>query len=164
MPWAPKIPAKGIEPIIDNIVTVIERDQAAALAWRHGSALPAFAQISKARRADAKFPFCAVFARLSDLKQSEEERSIDQSHQIAIEVAVIGSDPDALAVTLHEYTDAVHQVVITASNADMTDGLEAEDAIWDVTRKEYTFEVRDVGNSKYLQVSRMFVEIRVVEE
>jgi hypothetical protein len=164
MTWAAKIPAKGVAPVIDNIITVVERDQADALSWINGgTALPDFAQIGKARRADAKFPFLAVFARLSDLRQGDEERSIDESHQVVIEAAVIGSNPDDLADTLHKYTDAVHQMIITASQADMTENLEAGDAIWDVTRKEYAFEQRQTADGKYLLVSRMFVEMRVIE-
>lgn len=164
MTWAAKIPFAGVEPIIENLIAIVERDQTEALAWANGgSGLDDFEQISRARRADAKYPYLAIFASDTDLRQGDEERSLDQAHRIVMEIVVIGSDPEALTGTLHKYTKAVHQMVISASVADITEDLEASDAIWDVTRKEYSFERREVANGKYQLISRTLVQVRVVE-
>jgi len=167
MPFIASVTPQFIEPIIDNFLTVIARDFALASAAVTGeSALPAFAQLAKSRRVDVRYPFVGCYGVRSTLGGREEDQAPDERHEIRIEIALIGSDPEALTGLLYKYVRAVDWIVRHASNADMSEDLSgngASDPIWTISAHDYSL-IRQNALQQYLQQAQITVLVEVTEE
>lgn len=158
MAWTPKFDAQFIEPLIDSLITVIKRDEFDALNWANGGAdLPVFAMHQRARRVEMKYPFLAVLAVQSKIDQSEDDGKLTEHHEIVIEVALTGTDPNALSGLLFKYVRALDSIIRNMSFADLTAGMTNDGhgkVSWEVTDHSYTL-ARRLTNSQYLQVGQL---------
>jgi len=167
MPFAASVTPQFIEPILDNLLSVIARDFALASAAATGAAaLTPFAQSGKSRRVDIRYPFLGVYAVRTGLAGREEDQAADERHEIKIELALIGTDSEILTAQLLQYVRAVDWIVRHASDADISAGLSANgatDPIWSVQAHDYTL-IQQNANQQYLQQAQITVVVEVTEQ
>ena len=167
MPFTASVTPQFIEPIVENLLAVIVRDFAQASALVTGDeVLPAFAQSVKSRRADIRYPFLGCYGVRTGLGGKDEDQAPDERHEIRIELALIGSDPEALTTLLYQYVRAVDWIVRNASNADMSENLSENgvtDPIWTIQAHDYSL-IRQNANQQYLQQAQITVIVEVTEQ
>ena len=120
-------------PLLDNLKTIIEQDQAAALAWAAAklpvvASLENFARVLKCERVSNRFPSLAIFPVGDAPELGEEAESVDNSVVFGFEIAITSRKPDALTEELRKRVAAVRQIVLTASQkyqTDLTVGIES---------------------------------------
>jgi hypothetical protein len=131
MPWTPLLPDVDFGlPLLDNVKTVIERDQTAALAWAAAktpavASLADFARVLKCERVSKQFPSLAIFPVGDAPELGEEGASVDQHIIFGFEVAVTNRKPESLAEDLRKRVAAVRMIVLSASMADLMSDIES---------------------------------------
>lgn len=158
MAWTPKYDALFIGPLIENVITIIKRDEAEALAWANGgTSLPGFATHQQARRADVRYPFLAVLANETDLEESEEEAFLEEESKLIVEVALVNADPNLLAATLFRYVQALDSIIRSASPEDLAAGMAptGHSRIKPAVRKHRYGLSKQLVNNQYLQVAQL---------
>lgn len=166
-PWIPKIDARLLPQVIENARSIIERDQAAAILYANdGAALPAFAEIHRARRTDLRFPFIAVGGRTSAMTVLEEGGAVQGTHEIVFEIADQDADPDELALRLQAYYRAICFMVHAARVEDWIYETNATDAIWgDITARLQDIQSapRESGFAGYVMSAEIVAVVQLVE-
>jgi|SRR5215471_1467704 len=126
--WIPRFDASFIEPLVVTAQQLIIRDQAAALAWSSPDrALPPFKKVLLARRDPvfwddrvATYPAVVVAPLQSTPPTSDDGGTIEETHRLAVELAISGSDPEQLTIDATRYVRAVDMIWRSASYADLT--------------------------------------------
>jgi hypothetical protein len=167
MAFVATVTPQFIEPIIDNLLTVIARDfaEASVLVTGNGALTP-FAQSCRSRRVDVRYPFLGCYPVRTGLVNQDEDQSANEKHEVKIELALVGSDSEALTSELLKYVRAVDWIVRHASEADMSENLSANgatDPIWTISAHEYTLIQRN-ALQQYLQQAQITVLVEVTEQ
>lgn len=125
MPWTPAYPDINFGlPLIDNIVAVIERDQAEALAWANDdTAMTSFVRIHKCERVSNKFPSLAIIPLSDEIDFVND--GILQDYEFAFEIANTSTEPGALTEDLRKRVAAVRQMILAASAEELTADIAA---------------------------------------
>jgi hypothetical protein len=121
MPFTPRWNAQFAKPLLNQMIALIQRDQAAAIAIVNAE-LKLIRQFHKGRAARVTFPWCLVwiadnvFNAESDLTRDEE---IDA--YVAIEVGTI--DQEDAQDQAHDYLAVIDSVIESASGEDWETAL-----------------------------------------
>ncbi|HMV87930.1 MAG TPA: hypothetical protein PLD20_24395 [Blastocatellia bacterium] len=111
-------------PIIGNLQRIIERDQVEALRWANGGTeMTAFARILLSERVAQKFPSLAIFPRGDAATVGDDEQSVTQELELLFEIAVSGGKPNDLTIELMRRVTALRMIVLTATEADVMQGV-----------------------------------------
>ncbi len=112
MTFTRRFNAKFGRGIPKHVLTLVERDQAEALAEANdGEPLPPIKQFNKARPADPVLPALSVYKRrVKPINQAEGQR-VESTPEWAVEVAVEGSTEDATMELLEIYVEAVDSIL-----------------------------------------------------
>lgn len=123
MSWSPKYNFEFVEPVIDNVLRVIKRDEQEALNWANGGEdLPPFALHERARRVYKKFPVVVVVGVEWDPVENDERQLEQVSMELLLEIALTGSDPAELERLVQKYTRAVAMILMTANYTEFLQG------------------------------------------
>jgi hypothetical protein len=164
MPWQSSSEARFVEPLIDNLIAVVKRDGEAALAWANGgAALPKFAMHQRARRPNPLYPWLGVHAVRS--QPGEDEEHYEERHEVVLEIALKGNDPDALTDQIFKYVRAVHAVVVSASADDLTAGYpDAALRRWSVEAHDYDLtREHEIERGTFLQRATLSCVFELIE-
>lgn len=155
-PWVPKFDIKFIGPFVVTCKLLIERDQVEALAWaatEHSidKVLKPFQHVLLARRQSdfwknrvESYPAAVVAPVQSVAPTNTDGNYVDELNRIIVELAITGSDPDALTIDAMAYVAAVDQIWRAASVADMS---------WNLKPGHHTEVVNDVTSHDYPIIS-----------
>lgn len=171
--WVPKFDISFIEPLVVTAQELIVRDQVEALAWASPSLLlKPFQNVLYARREKAfydsrvsAFPLIVLAPGSSRVTTDEDGNYISEEHQIACEVALAGSDADALTIQIVRYVKAVDMIWRTASPADMTWNLNLTHTMrpeQDVTEHGYQI-IQEDGPNAYLHIAFLTLTANFIE-
>lgn len=127
MAWTPKYNTKLQQPIIDNALRVIKRDEAEALSWAHGGeGLDPFKVHETARRVFKDFPALVLMTVEADPEENDDEGLLQVTHEVLVEIALTGEDPTSLEQKVREYAAAVAMILITADSQEFSVGTASE--------------------------------------
>jgi hypothetical protein len=161
IPWVPRIQVAFIEPLVVTAKKLIERDQVEALAWASPDiTLKPFQHILYSRREKGFFearvsayPLVIIAPGKTLPPFGNEERSIpEERNDLAVEIAIVGGDPDALTIQIMRYVKAVDMIWRSASVADLTWNLSSSHTtrfITDVTEHSYSVIAEDGPNAYF---------------
>jgi hypothetical protein len=172
MPFVPRFEAKGISPVVDNLMTLVSAQIEDALVWANGgTAFPApytgFAQVEKAQRLDSKYPFLGVYSGVTDFLPAAEEL-VRQRHTIYLDIQIVGPEASELKQMVETYVRAVDMIIRSCAEADLSAGLSTNGyspLIWDVTRIELSnVLIPRIREHKYIVGGRLTLLLEVWEQ
>src|SRR4029453_6426702 len=126
MPWAPNIAPNFIRPVIKNLTAYFRAYSADALAYFAPPApVPApFKHFGMSERIDdTLFPLLLVLAVGTDFEIGPESMSVNESHEIIVQISNVGPDPDALADDIFIRENAVTSMCAELTGADLFEGV-----------------------------------------
>ena len=130
-----------VEAFIDKLVTVFNRDYAAALArYSPDESLRGLQSIRTARQISQQQPVLNLLPAGNDPVMSEDGARISESPRVLCEWETIARVPDALARHIVRYVTAGRSVLYEMSRADLTDGIEQgrrTGLSWNVSSERY---------------------------
>jgi hypothetical protein len=143
MAYERRYPAfKGIEPLIANVLRILERDMPDELALiaaeTSSSALPEPAELLIAPKANPGFPCITVQPDEDDV--SEDENRVDLNEDYLLDITVMlqqGDDLEQLTLDIIRYKKAVRNVLLSAAETDMFQGLTKGYGWWEVRSGRY---------------------------
>ena len=171
--WVPKYDISFIEPLLVTAKLLVERDQVQALAWASPDILlTPFAHRLYARR-EAKFyesrvsafPLLILAPGSSKVALTDDGNYVGEEHQIAAEIALAGSDADALTIQIVRYVKAVDMIWRSASPADLMWNLTAAHTMrpeTDVIEHGYNVIAED-GPNAYLHTASLTLTAKFIE-
>jgi hypothetical protein len=117
MPWNPDLTCQYAEPIIANIVAELIAKTPDALIWAAGTGqpIPPFKVFAVAQTVDVEFPYCYVLADRTGLIYDADAASVDESHNIFIELGNVSSNPIELAHDMLGRARAVQSILFQMS-------------------------------------------------
>jgi hypothetical protein len=121
-PWNPAITQQFIEPLVDNLVAVLQAGETAVHTEVNGAPMTAFQAWNISRTVNTKFPACSVIARRSKTNKGEGGPSVDEGHIIEILLEDIGPDSNDLARSVIRRVRAAHIIIERASLSALFDG------------------------------------------
>ena len=122
-PWDSTTTQQFIEPLIDNLVAVLQAGEAAVHTEVNGGPMLPYAAWNISRTVNTKFPACSVIARRSKTNKGEGGPSIDEDHVIEILLEDIGPNSNDLARSVMRRVRAAHIIIERASLSALFDGL-----------------------------------------
>jgi hypothetical protein len=141
MVWSPKFNLVSVEPFIDNLKTVFERDAAAALAWASQSEeLRTFQAINTARQLGERWPVLNLLPAGNDPRMSEDAARVDEKPRVLVEVETVNRTANTLARHLVRYVLAVRSILYEMSVTDLTANVSQgrrAGLSWDVSTERY---------------------------
>ena len=144
MAWSPFFNAGFVEPIIDNVLTILERDSQAALTWANGGTkLPDFVKYRKAPLLETHWPCVTVTAIRSDT-EDDGLSQIGQQHFMQAEIELTGKSSEEVTDALFKYVRAVDSILRTASYQDFFSGMSYSGG---ETKQVTSHDYSDVGYS-----------------
>ena len=125
MPWDPELTCQYVEPIIANILSELIAKTPDALQWAAGTgAVPSpFKVFAVAQTVDVEFPYIYVLGDRTGLILDSEGAGVDESHNIFIELANIGSNPAELARDILVRARAVQSILFQMSPQSYLSGI-----------------------------------------
>ena len=169
MPFTPVNQAKGVDPIITNLMSVIEAQMGDALTWANGGTLPpapftGFAQKERARRLDAKYPYLNISSTVTNYRNIEEG-SIRQQHTILLEVHLVGEDASGLKSMLETYLRALREIIWSNDAEVWAVGLSAHTPpIITILRSEQTDTLQPrIREHRYIVAGRLTLQAEIWE-
>jgi hypothetical protein len=171
--WVPKVDVSFIEPLIVTARKLVLRDQTEALVWASPDIpLKRFQHVLYARREKAfyesrvsAFPLLILAPGSSKVETDEDGNYISEEHQIAAEIALAGSDADALTIQIVRYVKAVDQMWRAATIADIMWNLSATHTMrpsTDVVEHGYNVIAED-GPNAYLHTASLTLVAEFIE-
>lgn len=121
-PWQPAYTDEGIEPLVNNLLGVFKRDQAAALdfAKRDGELIP-FKVFNNSRRRNQDWPVISVVPRQE--ATPADGQLIQGKSTLEVGVEVKGPDLNQLVQLVMRYVRAARAMVWAARLQDWTAGM-----------------------------------------
>jgi hypothetical protein len=121
MPFTPRWSAQFAKPLLNQIIALIQRDQAAAIAIVNNSLKP-INEFHKARAARVAFPWLLVWVSDNTFNvESDLTRQQDIDAYVAVEVGYI--DQEDAQDQAHDYLGVVDTILESASSADWETSL-----------------------------------------
>lgn len=163
--WAPTFEVEGIEPFVDNLLQVFQRDQQAALAWAsREDDLPDFEVFNWARKINQNWPALSVIARQENSVINAGAFS-QTKHVVEVEIEEKGVDPSQVIKTLMRRVRAVRAMIWAARTDDLTAGIGTHQMVTpviEVTPAIYT-SFYNKKQTSYLHYATMVVSIEFLE-
>lgn len=123
-PWATTNTQRFIEPLIDNLVAVLQAGEAAVHAEVNGDEpMPPYQAWNISRTVNTKFPACSVIARRTRTNKGEGGPSVDEGHIIEILLEDIGPNSNDLARSVMRRVAATHIIIERAPLSALFDGF-----------------------------------------
>ncbi len=135
-PWNSEITQQFIEPLVDNLVAVLQAGEGAVHAEVNGNVpMPVYQAWNISRTVNTLFPACSVIARRSKTNKGEGGPIVDEGHIVEILIEDIGPESNALARSVMRRVKAAHIIIERASLAALFNGYprpNSERAHWDI--------------------------------
>jgi len=135
-PWDSSVTQQFIEPLIDNLTTVLKAGEAAVHAEVNGGQpMPPYQVWRIAKWLNTKFPACSVIASKSTTFKDEDERSIKEKHVVEVFIEDVGGDPDYLARSVMKRVKAAHIIIERATLGALFNGFvpsRSQRPYWDI--------------------------------
>lgn len=123
-PWNSEITQRFIEPLIDNLVMVLQAGETAVHAEVNGDEpMTPYQAWNISRTVNILFPACSVIARRSRTRKGEGGPSVDEGHIIEILLEDIGPNSNDLARSVMRRVAAAHIIIERAPLEELFNGL-----------------------------------------
>lgn len=127
MPWDATLTQQFIRPLVDNLISVLQAGEAAVHAEVNGGdPMPAYQRWRRGKwiwTDSSKFPACSVIARRTRTRKGEDDKSVDQRHELEIFIEDVGPSPDDLADTVMKRVQAAHIIIERAPLTSLFNGF-----------------------------------------
>lgn len=124
MAWAQKFLSVRDEDLIANILAIIARDYAAAIAVLYPSqTLPDFAESSLGQVQGLAFPCLAIAPRSNASSPAEDEGHLAQAFRVDIYIGVTDDSASNVTIRIMKYMTTLGEVLRSATKADMFTGM-----------------------------------------
>jgi hypothetical protein len=124
MPFVPKYQEATESLLIDNILTIVKRDFAAALTYFYPSlGLPDFAERTVGRFFKMTYPSFAIDPQINN--SSDDGQYVTEDLKVNLFFAVAHADPPTVTENAMRYMRALKSILRTATVADYTSGFPA---------------------------------------
>lgn len=157
-PWDSTHAQRFIEPLIDNLVTVLQAGEAAVHAEVNGGPMTPYQAWNISRTVNTKFPACSVIARRTRTNKGEGGPSVDEGHIIEILLEDIGPNSNDLARSVMRRVAATHIIIERAPLAQLFAGYEplrSQLPHWDIEHDYQDFF--NAAKSSYKQNGRLII-------
>lgn len=164
MPFtASKYQAQFAQLILDRVQVVLERDVNTALAAIDAT-LDAVRDFDTPTPIALNFPAIYLEPDSSRLRQADDDSHIGEEHELLVNLAIVGKDPDALKRAIVKYVRAIDQVLRTMTDADITGGVTSAigKAVWEVTEHRYGI-LRANENTIYRKDAQLVLAVQIIE-
>lgn len=152
--------AKSIEPVLNNIVTLVQGNIEDALEWANGGpGLAIFAEYNNWDLTTITFPTFTLEPGSVDIKESEDGSSLDQVYNLIATIEIEGADPEQVTKDLLKYSLAVREIILSATPEDMFTGSGATDGFWTVTNELLSRAGVNVNNNFYGRAARLNIAV-----
>lgn len=122
-PWDSSITQQFIEPLVDNLVAVLQAGETAVHTEVNGEPMVPYRAWNISRTVNTKFPACSVIARRSKTDKGQGEPKVDEDHVIEILLEDIGPDSNDLARSVMRRVRAAHIIIERAPLSALFDGF-----------------------------------------
>jgi hypothetical protein len=156
-PWNSSITQLFIEPLIDNLRTVLQAGEAVVHAEVNGgTSMPAYKRWPISRHVtlilpgNSPYPSCSVIPARTRTHKGEDGRSVDEGHRVEIFIEDVGPNPDDLARSVMRRVRAAHIIIERALLSALFNGFEPSKSqlpYWDIDH-DYTQFVVDKSTYK----------------
>lgn len=163
MPWTPTYNLLLSEQLQTNLLAIIGANEAAALAYVNGNvAMPEFKMRDRARRTAMQFPYLVV--GINSSFPNEQEDCFEPEHEFIIEIALLDSDPNQLAINIQRYVRAITLLILSATPAALFAGYDVKsEKRWSIGKANYGAFKSEIKQSQYLHLARFPVRIETLE-
>jgi hypothetical protein len=121
--WNPTITQQFIEPLVDNLVAVLQAGEAAVhTEVNNNEPMVAYQAWNISRTVNTNFPACSVIARRTRTNKGEGGPSVDEGHIVEILIEDIGPESNGLARSVMRRVRAAHIIIERAPLADLFSG------------------------------------------
>ena len=147
MSWAPTYSARFEGQIIENVLTIINRDFKAALDYFHPSGnLPDFAETALGQIKGLEFPSLAIGPLENPVEEADDSSHLIEAARIDIYIGVTDDGPDTVTRKIMKYVRAMDAVLRTAKHDFFTGMsnpfevvLTVNHTYWPIGRKESVY-------------------------
>lgn len=130
-PWDSTLTQKFIEPLVDNLVTVLQAGETAVhTEVNDDEPMTPYKAWNISRTVNTKFPACSVIARRSRTNKGEGGPSVDEGHIIEILLEDVGPNSNDLARSVMRRVAAAHIIIERAPLAELFAGYEPPQTQW----------------------------------
>jgi hypothetical protein len=164
-PWDSGITQQFIEPLVDNLIAVLQAGEASVHAEVNGGvAMTPYRswRCSKwawlVQEGTSVYPACSVIPRRTKTHKGEDGRSVDEGHLLEILIETVGKNPDDLARSVTRRVKAAHIIIERAALADLFDGFlpsKSHRPYWDIDHDYASF--MDDGKTTYKQNGSLII-------
>lgn len=164
-PWDSDITQQFIEPLIDNLIAVLQAGETSVHTEVNGGT--AMTPYNSWRRSKwvwlvqmgtSPYPACSVIARRTRTNKGEGGPSVDEVHVVEILIETVGSNPDDLARSIMRRVRAAHIIIERAELSDLFAGLlpsKSQRPHWDIDHDYAAFF--DESKSSYKQNGSLII-------
>lgn len=128
MSWDATLTQQFIQPLIDNLIAVLQAGEVAVhTEVNGGEAMPTYQRWRRGKwiwTDSSSFPSCSVIPRRTRTLKGEDNRSVDETHSIEIYIEDIGNNPDTLAQSAVKRVQAAHIIIERATLSSLFTGYE----------------------------------------
>lgn len=151
MSWTPRYSAVFEEPIIRNVLAIIERDMKAALDhWYPDDNLKDFVERSVGTERGVEFPMLVIGPRSNLIETDADLVSLIEPQIIEMKLATVDNNPADAYFRTMKYVRALDSVLRSAAKADYTANMTSSTPfalIIDVTHEYLPLGVNDTRTS-----------------
>lgn len=164
-PWDSGITQHFIEPLVENLITVLQAGETAVHTEVNGG--QPMAPYKNWRRSKwawliqegaSPYPACSVIARRSKTHKDEDGQSVDEGHLIEILIETVGPNPDDLARSVMRRVKAAHIIIERAPLSALFDGFlpsRSQRPHWDIDHDYASF--MDDSKTSYKQNGSLII-------
>lgn len=156
---------KGIYPLWNNVLRILERDMVAEfalIATDTGITLPPIAEFLRAEKEDATFPCVVVQPDQEDTVQSDDEyKSSEVAEVNIVDISIVTEPLDDLSLLstyVVLYKLAFRNILWAAKQDDLLLGISASGAKWEVLGGRYTWVKPSNFYSRAVKDMKLVVE------
>lgn len=134
-PWDDTITQQFIEPLIDNLIVVLQAGEAVVHTEVNGAPMAPYQAWNISRTVNTKFPACSVIARRTKTNKGEGGPSVDEGHIVEVLLEDIGLDSNDLARSVMRRVKAAHIIIERAPLSELFDGYlpsQTQRPHWDI--------------------------------
>lgn len=135
-PWSTEHTQQFIEPLIDNLITVLQEGEGVVHAEvNNGLPMPAYQAWNNSRTINTLFPACSVIARRSKTNKGEGGPVVDEGHIVEVLLEDIGPESNNLARSVIRRVRAAHIIIERAPLAALFNGYplpKSQRPHWDI--------------------------------
>jgi hypothetical protein len=123
-PWDSAITQQFIQPLIDNLIAVLQAGETAIHTEVNGDEpMPPYVVWRISRWVNPNFPACSVIPRRTRTVKDEDGKIVGETHGIEILIEDVGKDPDDLARSVMKRVAAAHIIIERAPLSALFNGF-----------------------------------------